>query len=359
MSTAPTFRSDLPSLLRQRVPKVWVTEVLILANLLVFLVMLLNGAGFWHSPNQIQLAWGANFAPATQDGEWWRLASALFLHFGAMHLGMNLLALWDGGRLVERMYGHGRFILLYITSGLMGNFLSLVVQGNSAVSGGASGAIFGVYGALLTYLWISRRQMERQEFRWLFGGASIFSILTIGSGFVIPGIDNSAHIGGFVSGLLAGALLLPPHASLHADFWKNRVLAMAMLLIAGLALFKSMPKPAYRWHDELQVRQELTDFLREDEAARRSWQEIMTAGKRGDITFEALAGRIEEDVTQRYAESFEELSALPDDPAIPSAKNLDKARQYAQKRRDSSKALADALRQQAEKQKESSLITLP
>lgn len=352
-------RSDLPTMLKQRMPYVWVCQTLILANLLVFLAMLLHGAGFWHSPNQIQLAWGANFAPATQDGQWWRLATALFLHFGAMHLGMNLLALWDGGRLVERMYGHGRFILLYIASGLMGNFLSLVIQGNAAVSGGASGAIFGVYGALLTYLWMHRLQMERQEFRWLFGGACIFSVLTIALGFVIPGIDNSAHIGGFVSGLLLGVMLLPAHSSVLTAFWKQRVLALLMLFIAGLVLFDRLPKPAYRWHDELQVRQELTDFMREDEAARRSWQEIMTAGKRGDITFEELAGRIEEDVAQRYAESFEELSALPDNPAMPSAKNLDKARQYAQKRRDSTKALADALRQQAEKQKESSLITQP
>jgi rhomboid protease GluP len=98
----------------------------------VFLLMLAFGAGLWHAPNGVQLAWGANFGPATKDGEWWRLATAMFLHFGLVHLAMNMWALWDAGRLVERWIGHLRFAVLYLASGLAGNLVSLVVQGDRA-----------------------------------------------------------------------------------------------------------------------------------------------------------------------------------------------------------------------------------
>ena len=102
------------------------TKLLVGINLLVFLGTLISGAGLWHSSNSVQLAWGANFGPATQDGEWWRLCSAMFLHFGVIHLTLNLWALWDAGQLVERMYGHARFAAIYFGSGLTGNLLSLV-----------------------------------------------------------------------------------------------------------------------------------------------------------------------------------------------------------------------------------------
>ena len=182
--------------LRAQVPRLPVTFALIAANLLVFAAMLAAGAGLWHSANGVQLAWGANFGPATQDGQWWRLGSALFLHFGLLHLAMNMLALWDGGRLVERMYGHVRFVAIYFVAGLAGNVASLVAQGSGAVSGGASGAIFGVYGALIAYVWAHRGRIHAADFRWLFWGALIFTALAVGFGFVVPGIDKAAHLGG-------------------------------------------------------------------------------------------------------------------------------------------------------------------
>ena len=130
MTVAPLPLIDQLIARRRRIP---VTTALIVANLAVFAAMLLSGAGLWHSANGIQLAWGANFGPATKDGEWWRLGSALFLHFGLLHLGMNMLSLLDGGRLVERMFGPVRLVAIYFVSGLTGNQLSLIVQGDRAV----------------------------------------------------------------------------------------------------------------------------------------------------------------------------------------------------------------------------------
>ncbi|MEO7729181.1 MAG: rhomboid family intramembrane serine protease [Burkholderiales bacterium] len=105
-----------------------VTVALVVTNIVVLLVMLKYGAGLWHAPNDLQLAWGAGFGLATKDGEWWRLGSAMFLHFGLVHLAMNMWALWNGGWLVERLYDSSRCTFIYFVSGLTGNLASLIAR---------------------------------------------------------------------------------------------------------------------------------------------------------------------------------------------------------------------------------------
>lgn len=333
----------LHDVLRQRHPEAWATKLLIGINVLVFLAMLTDGAGLWHSANGIQLAWGANFGPATQDGEWWRLASAMFLHFGAVHLLLNMWALWDAGQWVERMYGHARFASIYIISGIAGNLLSLVVQGNSAVSGGASGAIFGIYGALLTFLWRERSAITPHEFRWLFWGALGFAIATIVMGFIIPGIDNSAHIGGLISGILISLLLQKP-ISARLLSAKTSLTTASTLALVILTLAVNIPAPKYRWSDELLLRKKIETFLQQDQAINRSWLEIMHKGKQDNATFGGIANQIDSGISDRYEESFEKLSQLPTDPALPSAVKLDDLLKYIQQKKDESRALAENLR---------------
>lgn len=341
MSQAP--HSPL-SQIGMRAPVPPVTRALITINILVFVVMLWGGAGFWHSPNNVQLTWGANFAPATADGQWWRLGSAMFLHFGALHLGMNMLALWDGGKLVERMFGALRFLGIYVVSGIAGNLLSLVIQGNEAVSGGASGAIFGIYGALLVYVWYDRHQMQQVEFRWLFWGALAFSALTIIMGFIIPGIDNSAHIGGFLTGIVCAVLCLPASAIRHPHLLKWRVVSGLGWLVAIGLLLTHLPEPKYRWHEEQAIRKQVQKFNLIDQQANRKWNAIMLEGREGSVSFDDLATKIDEEVANSYEESFEKLSSLPDDPNLPSAALLEQAKAYALKRSEDSKAAADKLR---------------
>jgi len=305
--------------------------------------MLINGAGLWHSPNGVQLAWGANFGPATQDGEWWRLGSAMFLHFGVVHLVLNMWSLWDAGQLVERMYGHIRFACIYVISGLSGNLVSLVVQGNSAVSGGASGAVFGIYGAAIIFLWRERAAITPHEFRWLFWGALGFASATIILGFIVPGIDNAAHIGGFVTGVLA-AIVFTQSITARAMPMKITLAAASIWVLASMALFLNIPAPKYRWSDELLVRNQINEFLYQDQEINRSWLEIMHEGKQGNKTFDELAGRIDSSISEPYAESFEKLARLPINPALPSANQLENLLQYVQQRKEESKALAEELR---------------
>lgn len=341
-SPAARFR-PLADRLRERVPAIPATGTMVAANGLVFAAMLAAGAGLWHTPNQIQLAWGANFGPATKDGEWWRLFTAMFLHFGLLHLGMNMLALWDGGRLVERMYGHARFLAIYLAAGLTGNLLSLVAQGDRAVSGGASGAIFGIYGALMVFLWRERQNLHATEFRWLFWGAAGFTAATIVLGLLIPGIDNAAHLGGLFAGALAGAALAVPLTRARVRL-APRLAAAAALLLAWGALVAHIPAPRYDWSEEVAARGEIRDFLAEDAQITARWQALLDQGRRGGLSFEELAGRIESQVTDRYEQNFEDLAGLHLDPAAPSAAAVERLRRYAEKRRDASRDLAEALR---------------
>lgn len=337
------FLQPLDAILKQRNPTIWVTKLLILTNVAVFIAMLAGGAGLWHSSNGIQLNWGANFGPATQDGEWWRLASAMFLHFGIVHLLLNAWSLWDAGQLVERMYGQACFLAIYVISGLTGNLVSLVFQGNSAVSGGASGAIFGIFGALLTYLWRERAAITVREFRWLFWGALGFATATIIMGFIVPGIDNAAHIGGFVTGVLVSAALAK---SANILTWPIKTPAVATLvMLAGLVLLiVNIPPPKYRWSDEVLLRKQISAFLYEDQMINRSWLDVMHAGNQNNKTFDDLASQIDTNISEPYAQSFEKLSRLPSNPALPSYTQLDEILDYIQLRTDESKAIAEQLR---------------
>ncbi len=353
--TSPTHVTAAPlpliDQLIARRPRIPVTLVLIALNLAVFVAMLAGGAGLWHSQNGVQLAWGANFGPATKDGQWWRLGSAMFLHFGLLHLGMNMLSLADGGRLVERMFGPLRFIVLYVVSGLAGNLLSLMVQGDRAVSGGASGAIFGVYGALLAFLWQQRTTLDRGEFLRLFWGAGLFAAITIVLGLNIEGIDNGAHIGGFIAGLLAGAAMVRPLDATtvlgryrHPLASHGQWMAGSALVVMLGVLVVAIPAPRYRWSEELMVRDEIRDFIGEDRKLINRWNTLIGDAQRSGASFDELAGRIEDEVAEPYQQSFEDLSELRLSGSAPSAPTLNALRQYAEARRDASRALVEGLR---------------
>lgn len=321
-----------------------VTLGLLVINSAVFAIMLAAGAGLWHTSNSVQLAWGANFGPATQDGQWWRLLSAMFLHFGVVHLALNMWALWDVGRLVERLYGRPRFLLLYLASGAIGNLLSLAVQGNQAVSGGASGAIFSLYGALLVFLWRERRHVERGEFRWFFAAASAFSLFALFMGQVVPGIDNAAHIGGLLAGALLGGVLARPWTPGSPRDRIGRWLSALALASACLVLVARIPAPSYRLGEEQRARAAIRQFLSDDRRISERWDAILATGRRDAQSFDQIAGRIDTGVTADYQESFEQLSALSLDVAAPSARTLEILRKYAALRTNASQAMAEGLR---------------
>lgn len=340
---------NITELMRGGLARAPVTGALIAANLVVFAAMLTRGAGLWHSPNDVQLAWGASFGPAIKDGEWWRLGTAMFLHFGLLHLAVNLWALLDSGRLVERLFGSWRFFTLYALGGIAGNLLSLYVHGDHAVSGGASGAIFSAYGALLALLWRERRQVHPVEFRWLFWGAAAFSLAYIGLGVLVPGIDNAAHVGGLAAGALLGVALARPLTAANSRPGAGRWFAGGVLALAVVLLIMAIPEPSYRWADEARARTEIQHFLAEDRRLSERWRGILESGRADGTSFEELARRIESDVASEYRESFDQLSALNLDPAAPSAGTVETLARYSWLREEASRALAEGLLRHDEK----------
>lgn len=329
--------------LRDKSPALPASWTLLAANVGVFAAMLFAGAGLWHAPNEIQLAWGANFGPATEDGQWWRLATAMFLHFGLLHLAVNMLALVEAGSFVERHYGAARFLLLYFCAGIGGNLLSLVSQGSRGISGGASGAVFGLFAALLLLLWQERRRLDQAEFRWLFWGAAAVTAANIAFGLFVAGIDNAAHFGGLLFGLLAAILLDPGRGAAGTGRW--RAAAGAVLALAIATLVALIPEPAYRWGDEIAAREELREFVAREAGINSSWNALIEQGGRGGRSFDDLADRIEIQVANSYDDSFDHLAAAERlDPRAPTVRVLDALRRYAVLRRDASNELARALR---------------
>ncbi|WP_100372450.1 rhomboid family protein [Bacillus sp. FJAT-45037] len=173
------------------------------------------------------IEFGAKYNPAIIDGEWWRLFSAMFLHIGIFHLLMNSLALFYLGSAVERMFGTSRFVLIYFVAGLIGSIASFAF--NDQVSAGASGAIFGCFGALL-YFGVTHPKLF---FRTM--GMNVLVILSINLvfGFVVPMVDNGAHIGGLVGGFMAALIVQLPKQKPSKKQW----LFLLATVIGAVSLF--------------------------------------------------------------------------------------------------------------------------
>ena len=184
----------------------WVTYALIAANVVMFGVELAAGAHpATPSPQQL-LEVGASYPPLTTNGEWWRLGAAMFLHFGVLHLALNMVCLWQG-RVVELLFGRGPFAVIYLVAGLAGGVAGLVYN-TQAVSAGASGAVFGVYGAFGAFLVLRRRAMPEAVWQQTARGIGMFVAINVIFGLAVPGISLSAHLGGLVIGFLVGLALL-------------------------------------------------------------------------------------------------------------------------------------------------------
>ena len=196
---------ELQGRLRELSPHAVATTALLVVNVTVLVVMVASGVHALNPTAASLIAWGANLGSKTTGGQWWRLLTAMFLHIGVLHLAMNMWALSSLGRLVERMQGTFAFVVVYLLSGWAGNLLSVVMKPYT-VSAGASGAIFGVYGALLAVALRPRQSMSVQALRPLRSSAFAFLGFNLWLGVTSAHIDLAAHAGGFACGLVCGAI---------------------------------------------------------------------------------------------------------------------------------------------------------
>src|SRR5438034_5810550 len=169
-----------------------VTRILVGLNVGIYLAELAGGASINSNSGWI-FEHGALYGPLVADGDWWRLITAAFLHYGPIHLAMNMLALWWLGAPVELALGRMRFLLLYLASGLAGSAGALVWSPN-AITVGASGAIFGMLGAGLI--------LEYRATGSLAGNYLTLIVINLAFTFAVPGISVGGHLGGLVAGII-------------------------------------------------------------------------------------------------------------------------------------------------------------
>lgn len=197
-----------PEKLRVRVAgRTWATWVLIGLNVATFGWMMTQGAELLDVPGQVAFDTGANYGPAVyQGGQWWRLVVSTFLHGGLLHLGFNMWALRVLGPFVESILGATAFLILYLVAGAGASLVSIAVH-PEGLSLGASGAIFALLGAHVAFFLRHRREMSGELFRGQMRSIGMVIAINIALGVSIPQVDNAAHVGGLLMGLIGGVLL--------------------------------------------------------------------------------------------------------------------------------------------------------
>ncbi|WP_407268388.1 rhomboid family intramembrane serine protease [Radiobacillus sp. PE A8.2] len=178
-----------------------IAYVILAVNVLLFLLLEINGGS---TSVDTLIEFGAKYNPAILSGEWWRIFTSMFLHIGLLHLVLNMIFLIYVGSVVERIYGNARFAIIYLLAGILGGLTSFSF--NSSVSAGASGALFGLMGALL-FFGVNYRKVFFQTMGW---NIILVVGLNVLIGFSIPQIDNGAHLGGLIGGFIAAAIVFFP-----------------------------------------------------------------------------------------------------------------------------------------------------
>ena len=209
-----------------------ITTVLVGMNIAVFLAMALAGVSWSQPTTQQLLKWGANFGPLSLGTQPWRMLSSNYLHIGILHILFNMWCLWDLGNLAERIFDRWTYLLIYTVCGLAGSVASLWWH-PLVVGAGASGAIFGLAGALIAALYLGKLPFPRAAVQHTMRSLLMFAGYNLFFGAVGAGVDNSAHLGGLASGLALGAVLAkqltePPEVR-HR--WRLAVFAVATIAL--------------------------------------------------------------------------------------------------------------------------------
>jgi rhomboid protease GluP len=209
------------------------TIVLIALNTLVYLIMAWQARSFLTFNPELLLNWGANAGVLTSGGQWWRLLTSTFEHGGLLHIALNMWCLYNLGWLAELLFGRTRFTLLYLMCGIGGSLGSICWHGNG-VSVGASGAIFGIAGALIPAMLLHSNQQLRALLKGHLTSIALFVFYNLAFGAAASGIDNAAHIGGLLTGVILG-VAFPTGPDRYEQRGRMRVIAGTLLMVLAFA----------------------------------------------------------------------------------------------------------------------------
>jgi rhomboid protease GluP len=207
-----------------------VTQMIVGANVLVFAAMVLSGVSPMAPTVQQLVTWGANYAPLSLGPQPWRMLASNYVHIGVIHIFFNMWCLWNLGRLTERIFDRWTYVAVYTASGIGGSLASLWWH-PKGVGAGASGAIFGLAGALIAVLYLGKLPIAKDALRPTLKSLIIFAAYNLFFGLV-PGIDNSAHLGGLATGLALGAILAKSYSEPleSRSRWRNYAMVATALL---------------------------------------------------------------------------------------------------------------------------------
>ena len=241
-SPALTSSTNTPvpgEVVRRQYPPV--TTALVAINIGVFVAMVASGISITEPTTGQLLKWGADWGPLSLSTQPWRMLTSNYLHIGIIHIFFNMWCLWNLGHLAERIFDRWTYFLIYTSCGLAGS-LSSLWRHPQVVGAGASGAIFGLAGALIAALYLGKLRIPKEAVQQTLKSLLTFAGYNLFLGTVGAGIDNSAHIGGLVTGLLLGAALAK-HLEAEREIrnqWRFYIFtAMALLLFAGTSYVKS------------------------------------------------------------------------------------------------------------------------
>jgi len=229
----PNEAVDSPRPIGNRQPFL-VTQVIVGINVLVFVAMVLSGVSPVAPTLRQLVTWGANLAPLSLGSQPWRMLASNYVHIGLIHIFFNMWCLWNLGRLAERIFDRWTYLFVYTASGISGSLASLWWH-PQGIGAGASGAIFGLAGALIAVLYLGKLPIAKEALKPTLKSLISFAAYNLFFGLV-PGIDNAAHLGGLAAGLSLGAVLAgsfsePPES--RARRRNYALVGTALLLLAG------------------------------------------------------------------------------------------------------------------------------
>jgi membrane associated rhomboid family serine protease len=230
----------------KREASISLTQLILGANAMVFIAMVAASGPSLDFTRQVMLHFGANYGPLTLSGEWWRLVTYMFLHGGIFHIAINMWCLWNLGTLCEDLYGRWTYAAIYLITGIAGGLTS-VAWNPRVLSVGASGALFGLTGALIASFYLGEFSLSGISIRGTLSSLLFFAGFSLFFGFVDPRIDNGCHIGGLVSGLALGALIARLAPQQDAPLRRVTVVAVVALALLtagfGVRQWRGGPMP--------------------------------------------------------------------------------------------------------------------
>jgi rhomboid protease GluP len=284
-------------------PKAWVAYAIIFANVAVFAVMVAAGAGFMEPSTDALLRFGADYAPRTTGGEWWRLITNIFVHVGIIHLAFNMAVLAQIGPVVERLMGNLAFVVVYVLAGVLGSLASISWNAG-IVSAGASGAIFGCYGIFLAVLLRDRGAIPPAVRKKLFTGAAVFIIYNLGFAATQSNIDQLAHVGGLAGGFLLGLVVALP---LTPESRPRRLRRTLIALVVGAALATGIAAALPRTGD-LMV--EMRAIEAEEARVNKRVQELNAEVKAGKLDDAGAAAVIRREILPPVQAQHDRMAGL-------------------------------------------------